>query len=202
MRPNRTLHFQHPSYGKLEPIYRGLAVCASAFHTPPREPCPVIPTVFREVFEFLSTPFYGELTPWNRGLVVEVAFNTHSRETMPEVRWGMGGGNTTFNTHSRKSSSCCRIVCYAYHALSTPLSWETITAGRRLSASSTLPTPISWETMVYRCSCLLGVFQPSNTLFAGTVPNSLIFYYSSAYCQATFSGQKFSSFYLGVYDGA
>jgi len=24
--------------------------------TPPREPCPVIPTVFREVFEFLSTP--------------------------------------------------------------------------------------------------------------------------------------------------
>jgi hypothetical protein len=31
-------------------------------------------------------------------LVVEVAFNTHLRETMPEVRWGMGGGNTTFNT--------------------------------------------------------------------------------------------------------
>jgi hypothetical protein len=28
--------------------------------TPPRELCPVIPMVFREVFEFLSTPFYGE----------------------------------------------------------------------------------------------------------------------------------------------
>jgi hypothetical protein len=28
--------------------------------TPPREPCPVIPMVFREVFEFLSTPIQGK----------------------------------------------------------------------------------------------------------------------------------------------
>jgi len=35
-----------------------------------------------------------------------------------------------------------------------------------------------------------------------TVPNSPIFYYSSAYCQATFSGQNFSLFYLGVYGDA
>jgi hypothetical protein len=40
-------------------------------------------------------------------------------------------------------------------------------------------TPLSWEA----------------------VPSSLTFY-SSTYCQATFSGQNFSLFYLGVYGDA
>jgi hypothetical protein len=97
------MYFQHPSCGKLPVVVVGL------------------PTMPGLCFQH---PSYGK-----RVLCVPAGhftFNTHSRETMPEVRWGVGGGNTTFNTHSRKSSSCCRIVCYAYHALPTPFSWETV----------------------------------------------------------------------------
>jgi hypothetical protein len=140
------IHFQHPSYGKLEPIHRGLA---------------------------------GTRAPFNTLFM----------------------GNFLF---------CCIFVCSPFPL--TPFSWETSLACPTLPLCTALSTPFHGELLVrFRQTIFLSFFfqhpfrgkrdrrEAPPIGFLGlstpfsweTVPNSLIFYYSSAYCQATFSRQKF-----------